>query len=590
MVHCVNSIADLKVLGAGAFPCIRVLGYDTPGDGGEGDFFWDGSFNVNLIFPDGLDKDVFPDGQDGGIVIRPKELQPSQVGRWRRMFVDRGAVSVRWYGAVGDGVTDDTDAINNAEKAVSLYHYLHRFADLPPIFKGIRGILLFPPGIYIINGAANDIKDGSKRKYGIEKRNTKWVGSGYVSSILKLKDNSTKDKNNSDNTVDSQMIYANASLSDIGFYHLGFDLNGEKNNLTEQANVAAIWFDGQKLEVNGMVVEDCKFSNGPGGTVILVQNRAPSWINHSSEYPLNDVLIRNNRFEDNCLSPVTNDHSTINIWARRTRVTGNIFRQTNKVPRQQRYHTSTAIEFHGADGLFLGNSIHSYGSVVIASENFIEPWENLLVANNMVSDLGMYFTQTAVGTSTETKPIDKIVLRGNHVVFNNYIDTGISKAGLMQIHGKPISYIEVSDNYFEMAFPNASIWPTGVSSPNIEKWAPLTPYSIGTLILDTKKGNIQQVINQGKSAEIEPTWDSTTADGNGGLKWQNIGLAGTPRITYTTVHLKISGNTFNKMQFGAWVDNWGHYDQVKNLEFANNTCLNLQNLQAGPECGLQVWD
>ena len=269
---------------------------------------------------------------------------------------------VRAYGAKGDGATDDTDAIQATEDVAAAHN----------------GIVLFPSGTYIVDGARYTIP-GDSRKYGIKKRsNTKWVGSGYGSSIRKLKDNSTQDKNDLTKTVDPQMIYANAPLNDIGFYRLGFDLNGANNPIFTlgATNVAAIWFDGEDLEVHGMVVEECKFYNGPGATVILVQNRATSWSGHSSDYPLDDVLILNNCFEDNCLSPMTNDHSTMNIWARRTRVSGNIFQQTAVVPAHQRYLQPSAIEFHGGDGLFLGNVIRSYGTVVIASENFIEPWEN----------------------------------------------------------------------------------------------------------------------------------------------------------------------------------------------------------------------
>ena len=64
----------------------------------------------------------------------------------------------------------------------------------------------------------------------------------------------------------------------------------------------------------------------------------------------------------------------------------------------------------------------------------------------------------------------------------------------MQVHKKCVSYIEVSDNYFEMASPVAGMWCIGVTSAQ----------------------------------------DS-------------------PRTSYTA-HLKASGNTFNKMEFGVWVD------------------------------------
>jgi hypothetical protein len=493
---CVNSIGNLKALDPGTIPCLTVLGYNHLGDGGGGAFFWDGSFNVDL--------NIWPNGEDGGTVIRPNGLQPSQAGRWRRIF--SGGVSVKWFGAVGDGATDDTDAIQTAENAVA----------------AVGGIVFFPPGIYIINGAKTTIP-GDTRKYGIEKKsNTRWIGHGLETSILKLRNNSTSSLSGSE--IDPQMVYANAPLNDIGFYRLAFDLNGANNPLSTLANVAAIWFNGEQLEVNGMVVDGCKFYNGPGATVILIQNRATSW----SGYPLDDVLILNNRFEDNCLSPATTDHSTMNIWARHTRVIGNIFQETAAVPTLQRYSVAAAIEFHGADGLFLANVIRSYGSVVIASENFIEPWENLLIANNVASDLGGRFAATEVGTGPDTKPIDKIVVRGNDVAFNNDTSVG-SKFGLEQVHGKPISYIEVSDNSFEMASPSAVIWPIGVSSPQFS-----------------------------------------------------------PSASYTT-HLKVSGNTFNKMEFGVWVDNSNLYDQVKNLEYVNNTCLNMQDLNATNAEAAGLW-
>jgi hypothetical protein len=47
---------------------------------------------------------------------------------------------------------------------------------------------------------------------------------------------------------------------------------------------------------------------------------------------------------------------------------------------------------------------------------------------------------------------------------------------------------------------------------------------------------------------------------------------------FFTAHLKVSGNTFHKLEFGTWVDNNSLFDQVKNLEFVNNTCLDMQDL------------
>jgi Pectate lyase superfamily protein len=489
---CVIDYPQLRNVPVPAAHCdyIFVAGSSDPGKSGiQGFFAWRNESAAK---------------DDSGTAIKPNALSPQAKGRWHRVF--DGAMSVKWFGAIGDGKTDDTKAIQASENAAA----------------AVAGAVYFPAGVYVVNGAQNAIPNpNDPRRYGIEKKSkTKWVGDGYASSILKLKDKSTSDPANPGVTVDPQMVYANSRLQDIGFYRLGFDLNGANNTLTSQANVAAIWLNGEQLMVRGMVVEGCKFSNGPGGTVILVQNRATSW---PSGYPLDDVLIRNNRFEDNCLSPSTIDHSTMNIWARRTRVIGNLFQQTAVVPPQKRYIQASAVEFHGGDSIFAGNVIRSYGSVVIPSENFIEPWENLLIANNVASDLGLWFTSTQVWTSPDTKPIDKIVIRGNHVVFNDYFDDtgGGLKGGLIQNHYQPISYIEVSDNYFEMASPNPVIWPVGVTSPQA------SPVS-------------------------------------------------------RTIHLKVADNTFSRMEFGTWVDNNSLLVQVENLEFVNNTCLNMQDVHANP--------
>jgi hypothetical protein len=69
---------------------------------------------------------------NGGTVIKPKAFkQPNQKGRWHRVF--DGAISVKWFGAKGDGVTDDGATITAAAKALQ---------------GAGRGVLLFPPGVY----------------------------------------------------------------------------------------------------------------------------------------------------------------------------------------------------------------------------------------------------------------------------------------------------------------------------------------------------------------------------------------------------------------------------------------------------------
>ena len=111
--RCVNSIADLKALPGGAFPCVQLLGYHTPGDGGGGEFFWDAS-------------SAEPD--DGGTIIMPASNPP--IGRWKRVV--EGPLSVKWFGAKGNGQNDDGAALQATLNKLSSY----------------GGVLVLPPGIY----------------------------------------------------------------------------------------------------------------------------------------------------------------------------------------------------------------------------------------------------------------------------------------------------------------------------------------------------------------------------------------------------------------------------------------------------------
>jgi len=104
---------------------------------------------------------------DGGIFI------PSQVanGRWRRIYSD--AFNVRWFGATGDGKSDDTTSIQGALCAAGSGYHVDALGS---VFGG--GKLHFPAGTYVVAAPLNVPE-------GVTNSNIVIEGAGQDNTILK---------------------------------------------------------------------------------------------------------------------------------------------------------------------------------------------------------------------------------------------------------------------------------------------------------------------------------------------------------------------------------------------------------------------
>ena len=106
----IGSIEDydrLRKLPAGGYDIVLVhqrtastspIPLSSPPDGGM--FVWD---------------EYSKEKDDGGTIITPEILRPNLNGRWKRVF--KGPMSAKWFGAKGDGVTDDSAALELAASA-----------------------------------------------------------------------------------------------------------------------------------------------------------------------------------------------------------------------------------------------------------------------------------------------------------------------------------------------------------------------------------------------------------------------------------------------------------------------------------------
>ena len=127
-----NTIDDLRLkIGSAKEPSAQTSGYYAAGDGGGNRFYWDGTSSAV---------------DNGGTIIKPTFV--SGAGRW--LAVDTSYINVKQFGAVGNGIHDDTPAFTLAISYMNgVYVGQDGFLVNPPR----KGMLSVPPsadGEYIV--------------------------------------------------------------------------------------------------------------------------------------------------------------------------------------------------------------------------------------------------------------------------------------------------------------------------------------------------------------------------------------------------------------------------------------------------------
>lgn len=117
----VKNIAELKLRKGTPESTVEVLGYYTEGDGGGGNFYWDNTSTET---------------DNGGTII---SVSTVGIGRWKRNVTNN--INVKWFGAKGDGITNDFDKVNN------ILTYCNS--------KTVSSVIEFFDGVYKINSPLN---------------------------------------------------------------------------------------------------------------------------------------------------------------------------------------------------------------------------------------------------------------------------------------------------------------------------------------------------------------------------------------------------------------------------------------------------
>lgn len=115
-----SSLAIARAVAQPAAGTMMALGgRSSVNDGGQGTFVWDATSTAT---------------DDGALTIAVSGVT---TGRWKRVY--SGPIDVRWFGAVGDGTTDDTTAVQNAIDAARS--------------AGVQASVYFSPGTYKVTSA-----------------------------------------------------------------------------------------------------------------------------------------------------------------------------------------------------------------------------------------------------------------------------------------------------------------------------------------------------------------------------------------------------------------------------------------------------
>lgn len=245
----------------------------------------------------------------------------------------RDAVSVKDFGAVGDGVTDDAPAIEAASLAV---------------YNAGGGIIWVPPGTYLLGTLTSSVD--ARDSYITLRSGVSFVGAGVGVSVLKVKSgqNALYYSSNKPNIMSTDKAEL---LSNLVIRGITFDWNGANNLLdsgaTRRNNASIYALYGAK----NVTIEGCEFKETPGNQCIYISNA------NIASVPGSNLLIRNNVFRNNGSGLVGNyntDHSSAYVFDEHYIISDNLFTATQAV-------LGTAYELHGSHAVGRSNHIYNYG-------------------------------------------------------------------------------------------------------------------------------------------------------------------------------------------------------------------------------------
>jgi Pectate lyase superfamily protein len=259
-------------------------------------------------------------------------------------------VSVKDFGAIGNGIEDDTKSIQKA---------------IDSVYQAGGGTVYFPSSTYKISIDSSTLNAITIRS------NITLQGESNEKSIIKLADKQPK--------YSSIMAgeKPESNISNFALYDLGIDGNSSNNPILSTSD-----FNKEKLIMKHAIriyigskidVERCDFSNHNSINVITI---------NQDEIPITDVSIKDNVFENIGGGTIDYDHSTIYTHGENIEIINNKFYSLNGGGTNA---ARTAIEIHGDEHTVKDNYINGFTNGINVT-GYAKSSNNQVITDNIIEN------------------------------------------------------------------------------------------------------------------------------------------------------------------------------------------------------------